>query len=385
MHLALIIFVAALLGQRANAVNELPEFYRGVRAMGMGNAFTAVADDADAVFYNPAGIAMNTGFQLRLLNPKLEVSSDVRTLANEIRTLGGSGFNADAMNALFGKNIYGSGTVFPSIMVPNFTIGYFADFNLHAVINNKANPRIDLNYYYDQGVVGGTGFETRGFGKFHMFRFGLSTRVLTRRGVSTTVPISTIVSGGKIISKLTSDASLGVGVTPGVQYEFPSSPMNTVTLGMAWHDIGDTKFGTRLSNRNRAPPSIPSNLALGAAFTQRLSKRPGYNAKFSLEGRHMNRSGEDPRKKIHLGTEFQLGLLSLRAGLNQLRWTAGLGLDLWFVELAVASYAVESLPLWAQSTERRYALQLTFKLDASSDKDRSAAERERRKRPRLYR
>src|SRR6187402_1536034 len=36
----------------------------GVRAAGMGGAFTAVADDASAVFWNPAGFASGSFFSL---------------------------------------------------------------------------------------------------------------------------------------------------------------------------------------------------------------------------------------------------------------------------------------------------------------------------------
>jgi len=36
------------------------------RATGMGNAFTAVADDASAAWYNPAGVAFSNGMQLML-------------------------------------------------------------------------------------------------------------------------------------------------------------------------------------------------------------------------------------------------------------------------------------------------------------------------------
>jgi long-chain fatty acid transport protein len=38
----------------------------GARAAGMGNAFTSVADDASAVFYNPAGLAFQEGTQFQL-------------------------------------------------------------------------------------------------------------------------------------------------------------------------------------------------------------------------------------------------------------------------------------------------------------------------------
>ncbi len=38
----------------------------GVRAQGMGGAFTSVADDASAIFFNPAGIAFQKGLQMEM-------------------------------------------------------------------------------------------------------------------------------------------------------------------------------------------------------------------------------------------------------------------------------------------------------------------------------
>jgi len=43
----------------------------GARATGMGGAFTAVADDASAVFWNPAGLAMMDGFKLTGMGSRL--------------------------------------------------------------------------------------------------------------------------------------------------------------------------------------------------------------------------------------------------------------------------------------------------------------------------
>jgi hypothetical protein len=383
LNAALLIAITALLGATdAQAKQELIEFYRGVRAMGMGNAFTALSDDADAVFYNPAGIGHNSGVQLRLVNPKFEVSKDSLTLAKDIKGGASSGLTAETMNKLFGKNVYGSGTVYPSVLFPYFTVGYYAGFNAHAVVNNKALPTININYYQDQGIIGGTGYDV-GIGKFSHLRFGASVKALSRKGVNRVVPITTLVAGGNVVKSLVSTSAFGFGITPGLQYEHPLSPRTDMVYGVVWHDVGDTKFGSRLSDSSRAPPSIPSNLAAGAAIIQRFSKREGYNAKFSVEGRHLNRLNEDPRKKMHVGAELRLGALAIQGGLNQLRWTAGVLLDLWAIELAASSYAVENLSFWGQGTERRYALQLTMKLDASSTRDRRGAEADRRKRPRL--
>ncbi len=43
----------------------------GARATGMGGAFTAVADDATAVFWNPAGLALMDGFKLTGMGTRL--------------------------------------------------------------------------------------------------------------------------------------------------------------------------------------------------------------------------------------------------------------------------------------------------------------------------
>ena len=45
----------------AFAINEL-----GVRAQGMGGAFTSIADDGSALFFNPAGIAFQSGLKLEM-------------------------------------------------------------------------------------------------------------------------------------------------------------------------------------------------------------------------------------------------------------------------------------------------------------------------------
>lgn len=47
----------------------------GVRAAGMGGAFTAVADDASAVFWNPAGLAGGSFFSLVLDRNRMDLDS----------------------------------------------------------------------------------------------------------------------------------------------------------------------------------------------------------------------------------------------------------------------------------------------------------------------
>ncbi len=49
------LLLVALAAWPANA-EEIPEGFTGVRSIGMGDAFTAVANDENAIWTNPAGI-----------------------------------------------------------------------------------------------------------------------------------------------------------------------------------------------------------------------------------------------------------------------------------------------------------------------------------------
>ena len=71
------LFVVALLSVAwvsGSAAQEYPSFYRGVRPLAMGGAFTAVADDEHALFYNPAGLADISMMNLAIVNPLVEAS-----------------------------------------------------------------------------------------------------------------------------------------------------------------------------------------------------------------------------------------------------------------------------------------------------------------------
>jgi len=78
MAIAAVVLLFATMQAQANGF-QLPE--QGIRAMGMGNAFTAVADDASAMWYNPAGIAFLKGGNLMvgavgIIVPKTDFTSN---------------------------------------------------------------------------------------------------------------------------------------------------------------------------------------------------------------------------------------------------------------------------------------------------------------------
>ena len=57
-------------------------------------------DDIEAVFYNPAGLALNPRYTLNLVNPKFDVSADDITGATELRDAF-SGLDAASLSKFF--------------------------------------------------------------------------------------------------------------------------------------------------------------------------------------------------------------------------------------------------------------------------------------------
>jgi len=71
--------------------------YRGVRAMGMGNAFGAVSDDADAFYYNPAGLTAIRKFRLDIQPIRIipteafyNETKDINDIIDDIERIGDS-------------------------------------------------------------------------------------------------------------------------------------------------------------------------------------------------------------------------------------------------------------------------------------------------------
>ena len=62
---------------------EFPYLYKGARPLGMGGAFTAISDDANALFYNPAGLANIKVTTVSPFNLQMESSQGAYSFTKE--------------------------------------------------------------------------------------------------------------------------------------------------------------------------------------------------------------------------------------------------------------------------------------------------------------
>jgi hypothetical protein len=71
------LLIVAMMSLVSLYASETPVFIRGIRPLGMGGAFVAVADDQNAVFYNPAGLTQREGSQFTMFELPMNISEDV--------------------------------------------------------------------------------------------------------------------------------------------------------------------------------------------------------------------------------------------------------------------------------------------------------------------
>ncbi len=376
-------FLIQILFPSFTDAKELPEFYRGVRATGMGNAFTAVADDADSIFYNPAGLAMNRSIDIDLINPKIDVSHDDFEARGAITDVA-KDLNATTVSAIFGKNIYGNAVIFPALHFPYFVIGYYLAGNAHLIAKNLSLPSVEVSYLYDRGVIGGFGYETRGLTKKQFFRFGIGVKWLRRIGYDDVLPVTTLATANRsFIRTLRRGPNSGIGLSPGFQYEIPLGKMDDFILGVAWLDAGDVNFNMGGASE---PPPIRSNFTTGFAYTHRLGTnwRTINNLKYAFDIRHLLEKNKDPRLKLHTGIELEVGPISVQSGVSQDSFTVGVGLDLATIKVTASTYGVQNQSLALMNRERRYMAQFIWRFDLMGVEFKTKRDEYRRKHPRSY-
>ncbi len=322
----------------------------------MGNAYTAVADDEQAVFMNPAGLAGIERMAIHFAVLDAEISGDTYSTASEsISTF--KEFNSSSISSLIGKNIYARGQFTPTIVMPNFGMALLMDQQYALLSQNKALPQVTLGYQTTIGVQFSTGFSVlkkRGKNPEQDLRVGVGFKWLERRGGYRSLSlIQTITLDKQAAEALIGGYGSGYGADLGLQY-IRKLGRNGLTLqgGAVMTEIGDVTF----AGSNADPQK--GNFSLGAALKY---EKAFFRSILSYDARHLLQSS-DWKKKNHLGLELALPLLSFYGGINQSSLSYGAAVDLWLIKVAVISYAEERGEYAGIDSERRYLLHLGFKL-----------------------
>lgn len=321
-----------------------------VRALGMGNAYVGVADDLDALFYNPAGLAKVRGLQLHLLSAKGAARNltDFKDLSN----LSKSTNLAQDLSALYGNHYYFGGGGKTGVAIPMFGAAIYDSANFKAAFNSPPYTQIDVSALNDFGYAVGFGVPLGPF-----FQIGADGRFVKRTGTETTYSGGTLanLSTSQITSDLT-NWGVGYALDVGMNVVIPG-PLFALDIGAAWQNVGNTAF---IAPKAAHIPGDHSNLTAGFAGRFDL---PLIRVRPAVDFTHITEEDVQLWRKFNFGLEIGLPLIDLRAGFSEGYYTWGFGIDLGLMKVDAASYGVELGDYPGQIQDRRYVAQVTIEID----------------------
>jgi len=335
---------------------EYPSLYRGVRPLAMGGAFTAVADDENALYYNPAGLAEISIVEVGIFNPLVEVGAEGLELYQDLMT---TDFETqeeaeDFLNEYIGKPQHLKAALSPyvgfNVAEVGVMIAGIAQGTFNAEVRDPAYPEIDVSLIGDYGLLGGVGGKL----PFSGLRAGVSLKFINRESLVESYTAVDLV-GEDFDKRVEGDMESGSGVSAdlGVIYTLPFVPVVDLDVGLALQNFPEMDMG--------GAADIDSQVNLGLAVKKSIA---GFGFTGAMDYMDLtNNTGDDDdwAKHFHLGAEVSFPvILSLQAGLNQGYLSGGFGLSFGVVWLNFATYGEEVGAHAGQKEDRRYVGQVSF-------------------------
>lgn len=331
MSLRYLLYMLIIFAGPAAFAQDHYEFYQGIRQMAMGGAAIGVVDDETALILNPAALGKLRDVYLTLLDPVADMGSQDDQIAGgsaNLPTLTDPQKALDQANANPGAHLHGMGEIFPSIVLPNFGIGFLGRWSQDAELD-EARTAFDFEYTQDLALV--AGFDVRFWSG--VLKIGVNGRLINRSQISEPKidPASTDLSTDSMLKE-----GMGFGSDVGVILTAPIRWLPS--LSAVVRDIGRTSYTMRgglLHSTSTAPDSTPQTV--NGAFTLAPIFSNGVRSLWTVEYSDITNAWDDSSslRHYHGGVELNFGdFFFLRGGYNQGYWTGG-------VEIAIENYQIQ--------------------------------------------
>ena len=376
--LKLVTFLAALsAGGNAWAGNGTrlpPNHFVGLRPAGMGQAFTAVADDQNALYYNPAGLARLDSWSLEIISPFVGFNNALLQNVDsfmEMQTLlqGGSASTSQTLerlqpiiNDVSGKNNFARVGNAPYFVMKNFGIGLYSDTNIELVPHGQALPEL-LDFSLQSDADFRVGYAHNFFGEKLAVGGSVSYRarsaaIKDNLGLIEFVEISKDKAKSKAFLQDTLKAGTGIGADVGML--FTPVEMWKPTLGVSVLNIGDTrlkKFEKSTRFKGGAPAPIPQSVNMGLSVTPTFGN---WFTRGALDFRDLNLptpASDKPCFGLEGGIKGRFVSGALQGGMAEGYLSGGFEARLLVLTLRYATYKTERGYFPNQNAERRHLLQ----------------------------
>ncbi|UCB45124.1 MAG: hypothetical protein JSV25_13040 [Spirochaetota bacterium] len=316
-----------------------------VRAM--GGAFTAVANDEQSVFFNPAGYGTIEDDIISVFSLGIRANVFDDAALNLISALvsGVSLSDPNNMNTYLSNvtlAVGAAGPIYFGRVGNNFGFAFYD--NLSFQFKSRPGglmPYATLNMYSDVGFAGGYGMEIPFIENLYA---GFNFKVLMRVKAQTEGTALAVMDSFADTSQLPIAKAVGFGADIGLLYK----PISQLSFGLCAKDF----FGTYFSSWQKLSPStevfddsyIKPTIAFGVAFYPLgSSSDPGNVQDFVIALDYSDLLDySNVLSNIKFGISFQtLKIINIRGGLDGGYLTAGIGFDLSIFHTNIVYYVDE--------------------------------------------
>lgn len=352
--------------------------YVSTRALGMGNAFTAMADDYHTLFYNPAGLARVKRAQINMFI-KPGISSSFLKLQKDMETAGTTGTEAEQASAVtnligenYGESYYGRVSLGAAWVRPRWGIAIIPlDLEIGMSIHQQIGPFLNIEAYQDTVIAYGYGRELKWSSRDSWYG-GATVKGIYRGYVGKKLSAIDMATSQEFFREedaqegFTADLDIGLIYEPKRETGFFSTVKPSFAfVGRNLLDLGFKQNYHLLNENSTEPPKLQRRFDLGSKW-----ELPEFWKIFTVRAlfdvRDMGHERWNYMKGLHLGAEFEWLIANWwrgawRVGLNQGYMTAGFTGKLAIFQLDLATWGEEIGTIDAKQENRRY--QLSASLD----------------------
>lgn len=356
---------------------EFQYLIRSPKALLMGDAYTAVADDAYTLFYNPAALGRNQGLSVYFINPDIGVTNVLREV-DRFENFPERDPVAISDRVL-GLPFYLRAGATPGLKMEHFGLSFFAGVKTNLILRNAVHPTLSADYDYDRGFVAGYAFTFGHGGRGKSKKstagrrtsIGVAVKQMNRQGIHQQFDLFGLSLLNKITSSENTDMvairrSLGysqgnaLGGDVGIEHNWTTN-YSQWNLGFSVLDLFGTHF--RRTSGTGKVPAQPTSMNLGTAWSQDFFL---FHYTLSADVHPIN-STMEWKRKFHFGVQLGIPFVSILAGWNGGYVSYGASIELWPITLYGGFYGVELGNKYLEDPGERaliYVSLLDFSFDA---------------------